>query len=263
MVDRQHVGREHASAIHAAETVALEDAQSSVRSRVSRSHTGCYTAARGLGPALRWAGSGAYRARMRPDPRLLALRDALTVRQTTRLQREVRHAEAAVTLIVRPAPVLEVLFIERTARAHDPWSGQIALPGGRRADADRDLLATALRETEEETGIAVQHVGHVLGSLDELTPATNRLPPIVIAPFVVAVPFETRLVPSPHEVRSTEWIPIDALCDPRFASELEIPHGGTTRRFPSIVWRNYVIWGLTHRIVRQFLDVAAGAAGEP
>ncbi len=61
---------------------------------------------------------------------------------------------------------VEGLFIKRAQQAGDPWSGQIALPGGRREPADADLLATAVRETREETGIELTGVEQ-LGALDD------------------------------------------------------------------------------------------------
>src|SRR5439155_1604605 len=61
---------------------------------------------------------------------------------------------AAVALVlIEGREGLEALFIHRAERAGDPWSGQVALPGGRHEPSDPDLLATAIRETLEETGV--------------------------------------------------------------------------------------------------------------
>ncbi|MCI0435619.1 MAG: CoA pyrophosphatase [Gemmatimonadetes bacterium] len=193
------------------------------------------------------------------DVRLEALRQALVSREAANVARASPRGEAAVALIVRLAATPDILFIERSTRDGDPWSGQIALPGGRRAAADADLLATALREAEEETGIPLERSGTVLGRLDEMMPATRILPAIVIAPWVIAVPADTIASPDSHEVRSAGWIPIAALRDPESVSEVRLGRGDALARFPSIVWREYVIWGLTHRIVTQFLEIASGA----
>src|SRR5215510_10047679 len=82
----------------------------------------------------------------------------------------------------------EVLLIKRAEHERDPWSGHMALPGGRRSPEDVNLIATAFRETEEEIAVPLARVGHYLGALDEVAPASPTLPPIIIAPFVVAVP---------------------------------------------------------------------------
>ncbi|HEU4700285.1 MAG TPA: NUDIX domain-containing protein, partial [Gemmatimonadales bacterium] len=59
---------------------------------------------------------------------------------------------AAVALVVTPAPD-SMLLIRRAERAGDPWSGHMALPGGRHSRGDADLAATAMRETAEEVGV--------------------------------------------------------------------------------------------------------------
>src|SRR5436190_20285034 len=61
---------------------------------------------------------------------------------------------AAVSLVLLDGPAgAEILLIKRAERAGDPWSGQIAFPGGRQDPEDRDLLETAVSETRAETGV--------------------------------------------------------------------------------------------------------------
>jgi 8-oxo-dGTP pyrophosphatase MutT (NUDIX family) len=197
---------------------------------------------------------------MLADPRVEALRRALGARTPATLTRETGEREAAVTLIVRPREQLELLLIKRAVRETDPWSGQMALPGGRRGPEDADLLDTALRETAEETGVDVACYGRVIGALDEIAPRNRRLPPIVIAPFVAAVPPGTLAVADGHEVETTLWIPVPALRDDAAVSEIliELQEEGS-RSFPSLVYQEHVIWGLTHRILTQFMEVLGAA----
>jgi len=189
------------------------------------------------------------------DPRIRLLRHALENRPARAVPRTDGIAEAAVALVLRPAQEdLEVLFIKRAENQRDPWSGHMALPGGRRSPADADLIATALRETEEETAVPTR-LCTVLGSLDEVAPGNPRLPRILIAPCLVCVPPETPAKPASDEVTATVWIPLAALREPGAISELLVDFEGTSRAFPSIRYGDYVIWGLTYRILGQFFGL--------
>lgn len=167
-------------------------------------------------------------------------------------------SEAAVLLAVRVSDPLELLLIERAEKEGDPWSGHMALPGGRREPSDAGLLATALRETHEETGIVVGP-GAVLGSLEEVRPSSRRRFSIMIAPFVAVVPPETHAVPAPAEVETALWVPLSHLASQTAVDEIliELEEGSAT--FPALSYQDYVIWGLTHRIIIGFMEVARDA----
>ncbi len=192
------------------------------------------------------------------DPRIARLQEALRSRPPVAAERPGSVHEAAVALLVRPRAELEILLIKRSEHEADPWSGHMALPGGRREPGDADLLATALREAEEEIGIRARETDR-LGALDEVTPRTPRLPPIVIAPFVLAVPPDATAHPDPSEVEAALWVPLSALADEHAADELIIELEGLRRSFPAYRYLDYVIWGLTHRILNQFIDLARAA----
>jgi 8-oxo-dGTP pyrophosphatase MutT (NUDIX family) len=169
-----------------------------------------------------------------------------------------RHAgqtEAAVALVLRPHAQLELLLIRRAELAGDPWSGHVAFPGGRRSGTDANLLATARREAEEEVGIPLARLGTFIGSLDEITPATARLPSLVIAPFVLAVPPDTQAHSNPAEVQAAFWVPLDALRDERAASQIVLEAETEPRHFPALAYGDYVVWGLTYRILQQFISL--------
>lgn len=194
------------------------------------------------------------------DARLVALLRAFEQRPAAAAQRSAQDREAAVALVLRPRDELEILLVKRAERATDPWSGHMALPGGRRSPDDADLLVTAARETEEETHLPLERVGTLIGRLDEVKPGNPLLPPIVIAPFVLAVPPDATARPDGREVDATLWVPLSALREERAVSELLIELGnGESRRFPSLNYGEYVIWGLTHGILTSFLGVAEGA----
>jgi 8-oxo-dGTP pyrophosphatase MutT (NUDIX family) len=131
----------------------------------------------------------------------------------------------------------------------------MALPGGRRSAADPDLIATAYRETEEEIGISLTREGSYLGALDEVAPLAPRLPPIVIAPFVVAVMENTTPVANPSEVDFAVWVPIAALRAPGAMGEILVHFEGNQHSLPSRRYGEHVIWGLTLRILEQFFSI--------
>jgi 8-oxo-dGTP pyrophosphatase MutT (NUDIX family) len=159
---------------------------------------------------------------------------------------------------VRPAGAeLELLFILRAEAAGDPWSGHMALPGGKRTPGDDDELETAVRETAEEVGIDLLSIGTLLGRLDDVQPRSGASP-VRVSPFVFAVPAGTPARPN-SEVAAAYWVPLGTLAAPESAVEHVHDPGGAALRFPGIGYRDRVIWGLTHRIVRQFLALAAGA----
>lgn len=190
------------------------------------------------------------------DPRLLRLRQCLEQRPAGRAARREHASEAAVALVLRPRKELELLLIQRSLRANDPWSGHMALPGGRRDPVDRSLLATALRETREETSVDVPHAGGLLGALDEVRPSSPGLPPIIISPFVVGVHPDTSAHPDPREVAATIWVPLPALRHPDAVSEILVElEGEANRAFPAVRYGPHIIWGLTYRILTQFLAV--------
>lgn len=182
------------------------------------------------------------------------LRAALAAHPPRQVARRGATGEAAVALVLRRIERLELLLIRRVERPGDPWSGHMALPGGRRAAADSDLLDTALRETREEVGLELSREHDLLGALDEVEPRTRRLPPLVIAPFVARVAAGSRLRPDPLEVNAAVWIPVDALRDESAAGEILVELEGGPRSFPSFRYQDYEIWGLTHRILSQFIQ---------
>ena len=191
------------------------------------------------------------------DPRLLELKLSLATRTIAVAERDDYTREAAVALLIRPREQLELLLIKRATHDTDPWSGHMAFPGGRREKTDRQLQVTAARETAEEVGITLRQDDYI-GALDEVAPLTTRLPPILIAPFVFGVDTTTTAAISPHEVEAAVWVPLSALRDENAASEILIEMESESHAFPSFKYGEYVIWGLTHRILAQFLEITRG-----
>ena len=147
------------------------------------------------------------------DTRFHELRRVFAQYSPTTAERYEGVREAAVALLIRPGEELELLLIKRAEHETDPWSGHVALPGGRRDDADEDLLRTAMRETREEVGVPLSTDGQLIGRLDEVSPRHPRLPPIIIAPFIFAVPLDTTPIIDSREVEAAIWVPFSALRD--------------------------------------------------
>jgi 8-oxo-dGTP pyrophosphatase MutT (NUDIX family) len=183
-------------------------------------------------------------------------------------------AVAAVLRVPANAPSPELLLIRRPEKAGDPWSGHIALPGGRREARDADLSATAVRETFEEVGIDLAAHGMVLGALDDLAPRNPALPPIIVRPFVAVLRDDVAVTPN-HEVAAHYWVSLAQLASPEAATEHVVhvrsgPGGnvptafatdatdasGVRARFPAYRVDDAVVWGLTERVVRQLLSLA-------
>jgi len=163
-----------------------------------------------------------------------------------------RPAAVAVVLNEDPAGIA-ALFIKRAERVGDPWSGQIAFPGGRYQTADSDLLSTAIREAREEVGIDLTPTER-LGALDDVNPRTPHLPPIVVRPYVFAVPERPTLITSPDEVQRAFWIPFSTLSDPATRTQITVTLRGVPRTFTAYQVEGEIIWGMTERILRSFLE---------
>ena len=163
---------------------------------------------------------------------------------------------AAVAVILHEASDgISALFIKRAEIVGDPWSGQIAFPGGRREPTDGDLLATAIREAREETGIDLTRAEE-LGALDDVNPRTNNLPPIVVRPFVFALKDLTPppITPQPAEVQFAFWVPFKTLLDPATRTQITVTLRGVPRIFTAFKVDGEIIWGMTERILRSFLE---------
>jgi 8-oxo-dGTP pyrophosphatase MutT (NUDIX family) len=162
--------------------------------------------------------------------------------------------QAAIALVIRLGAMREpeLLLIKRAEAEHDPWSGHVACPGGRRERDDRDLEATAIRETREETGIDLARLGRMLGTLDDLSPRTPVRPPIVIRPFVAAVPSQVEIVQSP-EVAAAFWVPLGALRQPAAWGMGTVAVRGAPREVSTFTHGEHLVWGLTERVLRQLL----------
>jgi 8-oxo-dGTP pyrophosphatase MutT (NUDIX family) len=160
-----------------------------------------------------------------------------------------------------PAAVLVPLF-ERDGALHLLYTtrstnlaqhaGQVAFPGGRHTpSADENLLATALRETGEEIGVAAHDVD-VLGVLDPIHTFSSNFS---VTPFVATIPHPYAFRPNPHEVSEVFSIPLATLADPKTVVEETWTIDGHTVPIVSYRHEGRAIWGATQRITSALLDL--------
>jgi len=162
-----------------------------------------------------------------------------------------RHAAVALVLRVTAAGT-EMLIIRRAHHDADPWSGDLAFPGGKVDATDATPQAAAERETLEEIGLDL-HRADYLGRLDDLT-GTHL--PVCVSCFVYALAatpdFELN-----HEVTDTWWLPL---------AQFHEPHRHDLRTFPSrsrnalhpvitLIEDAPVLWGITYRLIENFFAV--------
>ncbi|MFT5686282.1 MAG: 8-oxo-dGTP pyrophosphatase MutT (NUDIX family) [Myxococcota bacterium] len=164
--------------------------------------------------------------------------------------------QAAVAIILRGTPAdREVLLIERAVRTDDPWSGDIALPGGRRQKADRNLGATARRETEEETGLNMGGLSVVGWQPAHLTQAHRQRRPMAVHPAVFVWPTHrvARFTLEAKEATDAFWLPLAELQDPANVTRRPWGVGPVTISAPAWSVDGRIIWGLTHSILTKLL----------
>ena len=177
----------------------------------------------------------------------------LTLSQPT-LPSPDQRTHASVALILREAASdLEILFVERAAREGDPWSGHLGFPGGKVEEGDESARLAAERETREEIGLDLADARY-LGRLSDI--AGVRLP-IQVSCFVYGTEEAAPLCLS-EEIRDTFWVSLADLVDPECRMIRTLPFRGELLQEPAIRLPRSdkpLLWGLTHRLVMQFLQI--------
>jgi 8-oxo-dGTP pyrophosphatase MutT (NUDIX family) len=161
------------------------------------------------------------------------------------------QAAIAVILNGTEPDSLDLLLIQRAECAGDPWSGHMALPGGRRDESDVDLRATGVRETREETGVELEQA-RWLGRLDDLRPIRQSERALAVRPFVYWSATRPALTLS-SEVADAFWVP---LADLRAAAtEARVLHRGESLIVPAFQVGGRTVWGMTQRVLAALLDL--------
>jgi 8-oxo-dGTP pyrophosphatase MutT (NUDIX family) len=171
------------------------------------------------------------------------------------LDHDSSHAAAAVALVLREHDAdLEMLFIRRAEHEDDPWSGDLAFPGGRVDPEDGgDPMRAALRETLEELELDLGS-GRLLGRLDDVL---GRAESIRVSCFVYGVVGDPSLRPN-YEIREAFWTPLSRITDVSRQEWREFRYLDTAMRLPAIRLlddeRAPVLWGITYKFLDHFME---------
>jgi len=157
--------------------------------------------------------------------------------------------QAGVLLVLYPIhDTLHLVLTVRTSTLNY-HSGQISLPGGGREEEDSSLLETALREAQEEIGIATEGL-EMLGPLTPLyIPPSNN----VVHPFVAHAPQRPTFDPDPIEVAELLEVPLPLLLDPATRREEDWIWRGAPLHVPFYATGGHKIWGATAIVLAEFL----------
>jgi len=191
------------------------------------------------------SGAESLRARLPqnpPDLPLKPLRSDYDLNpHIERVKQELVPAAVLLPIVKRSEPTL--LFTRRTAHLAR-HAGQVSFPGGRWHPEDSSLTRTALRETQEETGIEPGRIS-VTGFLDPYETGTG----FAILPVVALIDEGFSLRPDPHEVAEIFEAPLAFLLDPANCRKDSRDWRGRSREFYTFAWHGHTIWGATAAIL--------------
>lgn len=163
------------------------------------------------------------------------------------------HRRAAVALLLSQTGLgYQILFIERATHPGDPWSGNIAFPGGKVEPDDIDARHAAERETMEELAIDLSQASY-LGRLSDFDGAHL---PVLLSCFVYGVPRSLGFVAN-EEVKDAFWVPVADLVDIDRHGTHQFTFSGDRFESPCIrlpFEDKPVLWGLTYRLLMNFLQ---------
>ncbi len=159
---------------------------------------------------------------------------------------------AAVAMILTDSEDPMVLLIRRADSPRDPWSGQIAFPGGKMQPGDVTAMDTAVRETKEEVGIDLRKDAKFLGYSEPMPTHTGTME---VVPCVFLLSHDVGVGGS-QEVASYRWVGLNRLLSAESRSTFPLTRGEDRMDLPAFKVDDYVVWGLTHRIVSSMFEGA-------
>jgi 8-oxo-dGTP pyrophosphatase MutT (NUDIX family) len=153
---------------------------------------------------------------------------------------------AVVVLLKKTSLGFEVLFVKRAESPKDAWSGQTALPGGKRDPKDFEIKTTVVRETLEETKIDLLVGCRFLGTMEPLR--SVKKPEVKILPFVVLQERE-QTIELNEELTEYFWMPLKELAEHEKIVTIDL------KEVPTYTVNSHVIWGLTYNIIHNLVTL--------
>lgn len=157
---------------------------------------------------------------------------------------------ASVAVVLQGNAKPEMLLIKRAEMAGDPWSGQIAFPGGKMQAGDVSLNDTAARETMEELGVDLHVCARFLGYFGSFRTHTGTLD---VIPSVYALRDPVEFKPN-EEVSAFRWVPVSVFTDPKARTLYHIRLGEADTESPAFAAGDWTVWGLTYRIISNLVS---------
>ena len=165
-----------------------------------------------------------------------------------------RRASVAI-ILAGDSDARSVCFVERARRDGDPWSGDVALPGGWAKHEAESLREAAKRETHEEIGLSLADAHHI-GDVAPMQISSFRTGFGIIGASVFYVgEFRPALSLEEREIAHAFWVPIAHLHHPDNRTVVHWARSGPPRARPAIAFDGRVIWGLTYRILVRFSNL--------
>ena len=161
--------------------------------------------------------------------------------------------KAAVLIAITDSKDPELIYTLRSNKVGS-HGGEVSFPGGMYEEEDNTLQNTALRESQEETGLDKAKV-NILGPIDTVVSRFN----VSVTPYVGIVPDDIELNDNSDEIDACFRVPLSFLLEDKRHRNDEINRNGDIFFMPAYQYDSYIIWGLTAMITVDFLNIALDA----
>jgi 8-oxo-dGTP pyrophosphatase MutT (NUDIX family) len=158
---------------------------------------------------------------------------------------------AAVAIIRVKSPMDSFLLLRRNQNPDDPWSGHFSFPGGRKEKKDKNLFETCLRETYEETGIALQ-TDALQSSMPSSIAGSRFNSPLLVKPYLFHLDNQPSLQLEHSEIQSSCWLETRKFLNTDLHVEAEVL---PNMHYPAFPLTDYYLWGFTYKLLLNLLEL--------